>query len=431
MTELLSRPRPRGTAPAATTASGPLRPLWWRAALAGLWAATGVLALCMALGLAAWFASDAGGHGDTRDAIRVGADAWLLAHGTGLALPEASITAVPLGLTLLSLWAAARAGRRAVRTSAPEDLAGTLLGGCVLAGLYTLVVLLTALLAGLPTAQPGLGRAVVGGIAVGLVGGGGGLLLASPATRTAMAHLPLVVRATVTGALAATLLMAAAGSLLVVTALLLDLGEAANVLSRLHPDAAGAALYTAVVGAAAPNAALLGSAYLLGPGFAVGTGTAVTPTGVVLGPMPAFPLLAALPGPGPAPVWATWLLGVPVVIGVVAGALVVRRYRLRSASTGALLGLTSGLVGAALLSGLVVLAGGSVGPGRMADVGAAGLDVLMAAGIALGGGGLVGGLLAGLRERRTPPAAEPEQPRPSDPSTEDTVRLSRRGRSLT
>jgi hypothetical protein len=415
MTDLLTRPRAR-TAPASPERPRP--PLWWRAGAAGLGASLGVLALCMAVGLAAWFASDAGAHGDTRDAIRVAADAWLLAHGAGLQVAGVTVTAVPLGLTSLCLLAAVRAARWAVRTSAPEDVAGTVLGGVVLVGLYLLVVLVAALLAGTPEASPGLGRALVGGTLLAVLGGGGGLLLASPSTRTLLGRLPAGVRAVTSGAVAALLLMVAAGSTLTVVALLLDLGEAANVLSRLHPDAAGAALYTVVVAAVAPNAAALGAAYLLGPGFAVGTGTLVSPSTVALGPLPAFPLLAALPTPGAAPAWAPALLGVPVLAGLLTGVLVVRRHPARGYEVGALRGLASGVLGGALLTGLTVLAGGSVGPGRMADVGVVGLDVLAAAVVALGGGGLVGGLLATWRVRRSG-VADPD----ADPDTEDTVRL--------
>lgn len=421
MTELLTRSRTRN-APAAGAARPPL---WWRAVAAGLGASLGVLAVCMAVGLAAWFASDAGSHGDTRDALRVGAGAWLLAHGSGLQLAGATVTAVPLGLTALSLLAAVRAARWAVRTAAEEDVAGTVLAGVVLVGVYALVTMGTALLAGTPTARPGLSRALVGGLLVATLGGGGGLLLASASTRASLRRVPGAVRAVTSGAVAACLLMVAAGSTLTVVALLLDLGEAANVLSRLHPDAAGAALYTVVVAATAPNAALLGGAYLLGPGFAVGTGTLVSPTAVVLGPMPAFPLLAALPAPGVPPTWTTALLGVPVLAGLTAGLFAGRRHRPRGYEVGALLGLAAGVLGGAVLTCLMALAGGAVGPGRMADVGVGELDVLVSAVVALGGGGLVGGVLATWRVRRSPGSdlASGPEAAGSDPDTEDTVRL--------
>ena len=91
--------------------------------------------------------------------------------------------------------------------------------------------------------------------------------------------MPETVRAVLKGAIAATLLLVAASAVLLAVALLLDLGSAANVLSRLHADASGGLLYTALVAAVAPNAVLLSGSYLLGPGFAVGTGTLVSPAG--------------------------------------------------------------------------------------------------------------------------------------------------------
>ena len=58
----------------------------------------------------------------------------------------------------------------------------------------------------------------------------------SSSTRARLGRLPAGMRAVASGAAAALLLMLAAGSTLTVVALLLDLGDAANVLSRLHPD---------------------------------------------------------------------------------------------------------------------------------------------------------------------------------------------------
>src|SRR5205085_2434701 len=87
----------------------------------------------------------------------------------------------------------------------------------------------------------------------------------------------------------------AAAAVLLSVALVLRLDTAANVLSRLHADTTGGLLYVVLVATVAPNAVLLGGSYLLGPGFAVGTGTVVSTSVVTLGPVPAFPLLAALP----------------------------------------------------------------------------------------------------------------------------------------
>ena len=401
------------------------RPLWFSAGFAGLVASGATLVGLMALGLVGWFASDAGAHGDTRDALRVGADAWLLGHGAPLRLDGATISVVPLGLSIFCLYVAFRLGRWATLTSAPEDLAGTGLAAVVLAGLYGVVAVVTAVLASIESAETSLGRAFVGGFLVALVGGGAGLLTSSGAGAALRARVPETVRAVLGGALAVVLLFVAAGSALVVAALLLDLGEAANVLSRLHPDAAGGALYTVVVAGVAPNAALLGGAYLLGPGFAVGTGTIVSPAMVVLGPVPAFPLLAALPSAGPGPAWAAALVGVPVLLAAFAGFLVVRRHPDPGFEVGAGRGLAAGVLGGVLVALLVHTAGGSVGPGRMADLGAPFAEVLLTASAALGIGGLIGGVVATWWLRRGMTAADATAPGGwrRDPSTEDTIRL--------
>jgi hypothetical protein len=407
MTDLL-HPRDTRLPPHRPTSSSggapPLRPLALGAAVAGVAASGAVLLGCMALGLVGWFAADAGSHGDTRDAIRVGADGWLLAHGAHLHLAtgavSATVTAVPLGLTLLCVYVAHRLGLWAARTSAVEDPGTVLLGTVVMSGLYGVVALLTAVLAATATAESSLLRAFAGGFAVAFVGGGSGILAGSREVVDWRSKVPETVRAVLKGGLAATLLLTAASAVLLAVALLLDLGSAANVLSRLHTDATGGLLYTALVAAVAPNAVLLTGSYLLGPGFAVGTGTVVSPAAVVLGPVPAFPLLAALPSEGTQPGWLSVLVALPVLAGALAAVLVVRRFPAYGFETGAVRGLGSGVAGGVLFTLLVGVSGGAVGPGRMADVGADLWPTLVAATVAMGVGGLVGGVGATWWSRR-------------------------------
>ena len=408
MTDLLTPSRP-STRPGP--GDRPRRPLAVGAALAGLVAAGSVLLGCMAVALAGWFASDAASHGDTRDAIRVGADAWLLAHGSHLQLPGAGITLAPLGLTLVCLYVAHRLGRWAALTSADEGSGGVLLGVVVLAGVYGVVTVLTAVLASDLAAEPNLGLAFCGGVGVGIVGGGAGVLTGSGQAARWWATVPVRVRTVLVGGPAGALLVVAASAVLLAAALLRELGPAATVLSRLHTDAAGGALYTVVVAAVTPNAVLLAGCYLLGPGFAVGTGTVVSPTAVVVGPLPAFPLVAALPASGPGPWWRILLVAIPVVLAGVSGFLVLRRYPCATFASGGLRGLSGGLAGGLLLALLAALAGGAVGPGRMQDLGGIWPDVLLAALVSMGGGGLLGGL-AGTWWTRRRSAPEEQTPAP-------------------
>jgi Family of unknown function (DUF6350) len=403
MTSLLDPPSTRASRGTAT-GEPPLRPLAVGAAVAGAVSSSAVLLGCMALGLVGWFASDAGGHGTTRDALRVGTDGWLLAQGAHLNLSTgavgATITGIPLGLTLLCLYVAHRLGTWAAATSAVEDTRTLGLGALVLAGVYALVALVCAVLAATPTAEVGLLGSFGGAFLVALVGGGSGLLRGSRDVVDWRARVPETVRAIGSGAVATALLLVAAGSLLLTVALVLDLGSAANVLSRLHTDVSGGLLYTVLVAAVAPNAVLLSGSYLLGPGFAVGTGTIVSPASVALGAVPAFPLLAALPPPGTPPDWLAGLVAAPVVAAVAGAFLMLRRHPVLSYEAGAGRGLGSGVAGGLLVTVMIALAGGAVGPGRMAGVGAPLLDTLVSATVAMGVGGLFGGIVATWWARR-------------------------------
>lgn len=403
MTSLLDPP---------STASGrapdpggrPLRPLALGAAVAGAVSSGAVLLGCMGLALVGWFASDAGGHGTTRDALRVATDGWLLGQGSNLHLStgavSATVTAMPLGLTLFCVYVAHRLGVWAATTSAVEDLRSLGLGAVVMAGVYALVALVCAVVASTPTAEMSLLGAFGGAFLIALLGGGTGLVRGAHNVVDWRARVPESVRAIAAGAIATVLLLVVASSVLVAVTLLLDLGTAANVLSRLHADVSGGLLYTALVAMVAPNAVLLSGSYLLGPGFALGTGTLVSPASVVLGPVPAFPLLAALPAPGTPPDWLAGLVAAPVVAAVIGAVLMLRRHPVLSYEAGAARGLGSGVVAGVLTTALVALAGGAVGPGRMSDIGAPLLDTLVSATVAMGVGGLVAGVGATVWARR-------------------------------
>jgi hypothetical protein len=241
----------------------------------------------------------------------------------------------------------------------------------------------------------------LGGLLVGCFGGGLGLVTGSGLLPGWRQRLPDPVWSAGLAGVAAVLLMTVAGSLLVTASLVAHFGNAATVFTSLDPGLLGGLVWLAVVVSAAPNAVLMGCAYLLGPGFAVGTGTLVAPGEVTLGPVPAVPLLAALPDPGPTPSWTLGLVGVPVLLGAVAGVVAARAYPAPGYAAASARGAAGGVLAALLLTALVGAAGGAMGPGRMADVGADPLAVLVAALVTTGPGVLAGGLAATLWQRRS------------------------------
>ena len=115
-----------------------------------------------------------------------------------------------------------------------------------------------------------------------------------------------------------------------------------------------------------PLAIVWSLAWMSGTGFAIGAGSSVTPFETLLGPLPALPLLGALPeGWGER---GAFVPGVLVVAALGLGVLFARRPGLRRASWPAAVAIA---VLAAVFTGLVVagvsaLARGSMGPDRLA-----------------------------------------------------------------
>jgi hypothetical protein len=437
MSILATRPPTRDARPGDLQ---PGRPLALAAALAGAAAAAIGLVLCMSVALTGWFLADAGAHGDTTDALGVGAVAWLAGHGSHLVVSGTPMGITPLALTMALVLTTFRTGRWAARTTA-RGPAGTLdapvedsvvgVATATFTCAYVVVAVVTGVLASGSPASPGLGRAVLGALLVAGLGGSAGLATGTGLLARRWALLPRWATDVATGAVTAVLGLLAAGAALVGVSLLFSFNEAANVMSGLDLSVGDALSYTAVMALFAPNAALLGVSYLVGPGFAFGTGTTVSPTAVSLGVVPAFPVLAALPGEGPTPGWLVGLLAVPALAAAVGIARTLRREPPLPHDLAALRGAGSGFVAGLLVTALVALAGGPLGTGRMADIGAPVTEVLVFATGLMSLGGLLGALVQNWwRRRRGEPVEEraPQAPRAAqvhDDGDEPTVEVLR------
>jgi hypothetical protein len=169
-----------------------------------------------------------------------------------------------------------------------------------------------------------------------------------------------------------------------------------KVHEALDPGVVGGFVLTAIQLALVPDAVIWVAAFAAGPGFAIGTGTSVASAGVVLGPLPALPLLGGLPEPGALPSWAVLLVALPVLAGAAAGVLIVRRARplLLQLADVVVTALLTGLV----FAGLAWAAGGAAGPGRLGEIGPDPVEAGLALLVEAGGGAAVVVLLTALAE---------------------------------
>jgi hypothetical protein len=413
MTSLLPRSASAPTRAPADAAgdAGHRRPLVLLATLGGVAAAASALLVCMAVGVVGWFLTDAGAHGTPRDGLRTGALAWLLAHGSGIRVDGVAITAVPLGLTALAAWGIWRIGHRvgdSVSGHGPDadriadgerDWTVPTAASLFSLGYVATAVVTTSLASGAATGVSG-GRVVLWSLL--LCGFFGAPAIAIGSGRAAIwaAFLPASARAAAATCLRILVTFLAVSALAFATALVVDFGSAANVMSQLHTDAGDVTLFSALSATVLPNAVTFTGSYLLGPGFTVGAHTLVSPTLVVLGPLPLFPLLAALPDNGATPGWTAWLMAVPLVVAALAALRAQRRMPTLRWDEGALRGCAGGVLAGILFGLLASVAGGAVGPGRMRDVGPFAFDALVHAITAFGIGGLLGGLAMTWWQRR-------------------------------
>jgi Family of unknown function (DUF6350) len=358
---------------------------------AGVVTASGLAVITMVV-LVGWIAAPHVGLG-LPAVLRTAAALWLVGHHVGFTLHGTEpIGMLPLGLVLLPgalLW---RAGRWVVRAGSVHELRHVGYAAMALAGPYALI---TAALAAASRSGPisaSVPQAAVCGFLLALAAGGLGAARAVAPWPELVRLLPDRARAVVVGAVGALAVLAAAGALLAAAALAAHLREAIHLQAGLGAGLVGTVLLLLLEIAYVPNAVVWAAAFAVGPGFAIGTGTIVAPTGLSLGPLPAFPMLAAVP-PGvheSVPAWlASAVLALPYVAGIAGGWLLTRASPALGLEAAPLLGLASGVVAGCVLGLLAAFSGGPLGAGRLAAVGPSGWQVAAVGALEVGLGAAV------------------------------------------
>ncbi|MFA1543254.1 cell division protein PerM [Actinomadura monticuli] len=380
------RPRaepPRGRPPAAAAA----RPLYVTGLVAALWCVGIGLAVLTTITLIGWIAAPktALGHGMS-GVFRTAVNFWLVSHHAGFSYGQGRVGLLPLGVLVLPGVLLYRGGGWMIRVAGLRRRPRIAVAhvAVALAAPYAGLAALLAFAASSEEVRPSAWQALIGCFLVAAVAGGLGAARAVVAAQVAaeargrrvrsglgalLRLLPDRPRSLVIGVAGALGVLLASGAVLVAVALAMNMPGADDLYDMLAPGVVGGVLLLLVELAFLPNAVVWGMAYAVGPGFSVGAGTSVSPTGVFLDAVPAFPPLAALPEPGPAPALSLLALAAPFVAGAVGGVLTIRSLPSPAAEGAPLWGFVSGALTGVVAALLSALSGGPLGGGRMATVG--------------------------------------------------------------
>ncbi|MEB7504692.1 DUF6350 family protein [Arthrobacter koreensis] len=393
--KLFKRPKKPGVLP---------MPLWLQG-MFELGQAAVLSALVVILPLTGVWAANGFSDRDYASLARLSGQAWLLLHGVPLSLtfpagtagPEETsglLSLIPLGLTLIPFFLCWRAGRRLARACYTDQLWQALLGAL---GTYALLGTAAAYF----SANEDVSISLVAGALIPLIAAGLGVIIGtrmeagswvrligvdltdwiartSQHSRWAGSYLWAAIRAGIVGITAAIGLAA----VLLVVALAVSWAEIATVYQKLDAGIIGGIVLTVAQLGLLPNLVVWTLAWASGAGFSIGTGSVISPLETTVGPLPAVPVLAALPSGQPEYAYAALLI--PVVAGVLAGWWFLRegenhfdewlsikvsaRWFTASVSTvclGAVIGIVSGLLAAAA----ALVARGSLGIGRFVAIG--------------------------------------------------------------
>jgi hypothetical protein len=360
------------------TARQPLRSPFVAGLVAAVWAAAVGVALSVAVVALVWFASP---HGDLSPVtlVRAGALVWLYANHATVHVGDSTLSLGALGLLLVPALLLYRCGRWAGRVSV-EAFPAAAAATATTAAAYATAAGVVASATSERGSSVGVLSAVAWAAVLALVAAGCGVLAGA---RLWSVALPPGARPLLRGAAAGLAVLVCGGALVLAAALVGHLGRVADIGAALGAGDPGGVQLLVVGVLGVPTGVVWAASYAVGPGFAVGLGTAVAPSGVALGPVPALPLLGALPATGPAPGVSLLALVIPLAAGLVVGLLAARRPLPTPGATAAV-ALASGVLAGLALGLLAALSSGAFGAVRLSTVGPDALAVGLAAAVEVG-----------------------------------------------
>ena len=334
-------------------------------------------------------------------AFRAASDFWLLSHGTrlvvpageilGVAVPTFVVSLIPLGMTIWFARLYYNAGKRFLVATA---LWPGWLGGLLVFGAATLAI---STLAFDPSVYPVTWQGVVFPTLLFFVFQFLGSVFGKPdilfegdvldqaperdSIRRALNDFRLKlhwsIRSLVGPALRAgtaiTAMLIAASSFTIAVLIALNWIDITRLYESVQVSVLGAIVLTAGQLAILPNLVVYGASWFTGVGFSIGTGSLISPLGSQVGPLPAVPLLGALPVGRLE--YGMVAIGVVLLAAFIATLMIRKsadeiRFEFATAWSAAIsLGASIALVASLQLGFLAFIASGGAGPGRLAEVG--------------------------------------------------------------
>jgi hypothetical protein len=333
--------------------------------------------------------------------FRAASDFWLLSHGAGLVVPEGEIlgilvpvfvvTLVPLGMTIWLARSFYNAGKRFI---AARSLWPGWLGGSLVYGTAALFISTAAYDSAIfPIAWQGVFFPTMLFIFFQVLGSlfgqpdeifEGDILDQAPerdrvrqALNSFRLRLHWSVRSIIGPAFRAgtaitvMLLMVSAFTIAVLIAM--NWIDITRLYESVQVSILGAVVLTLGQLALIPNLVIYGASWLTGVGFSIGAGSLISPLGSQVGPLPAIPVLGALP----VGQLEFGMVSIAVVLlAAFIATLLIRksadeiRFEFATAWSASIsLGLSIAFVTATQMGLLALIASGSAGPGRLAQVG--------------------------------------------------------------
>lgn len=396
--ELLSRPLLRRDEPAWGS-----RVPWFAAFCGAAWALVAGLALCVLPAVVMWLST--GADGGTGEPLRLGTRVWLLGLGVGLDVGGVAYSLTPLGLTALVFVLTLRAARWAAHSAGVETSRRAVVVIVSMTATFVIGAGVAAGMAGAPGVEIVPLEAMTWAALWCGIAATAGVALESGLWGVWAAELPPSWRAAGAGAAAAVGAWAVGSAALVLVALVTHTDRTAALIGGLEAGAVGTGVLVVLSAIYVPTMIVWAGAFALGPGFAFGADTVVAPTGVDLGLVPALPLFGALPA-GDLGVIGWLTLAVPVIVGVIGGVLVARRSPDVPRVARAIRAAGAGALAAVGMSAAAMLANGSLGAQRMADIGPVPWQLAAAAVVLVGAPAAVTAALLKDRAIEASPADE-------------------------